>query len=134
MLNITSRHWTRDPRPLVELLQRPSKITILAVTLCLHLWRDIRFSNRHVPIALGTFSNMEHYFTFPALLSTFLTFEQNLSIFSLFGQHFLSTFLQFSTCLMQYFVVETFSGSRSLLWIWINPPCPPVIMKMQISY
>ena len=51
--------------------------------------------NRHVPIALGTFSNLEHYFNFPALLSTFLTFEQNLSIFSLFAQH-LSTFF---TCL-----------------------------------
>ena len=54
--------------------------------------------NRHVPIALGTFSNLEHYFNFPALENTFLSLEQNLSIFSLFGQH-LSTFLQLSTCL-----------------------------------
>ena len=28
----------------------------------------------------GTFLNLEHYFTFPALLNTFLTFEQKLSI------------------------------------------------------
>ena len=60
-----------------------------------HLWRDIRVSNRHVPIALGTFSNLEHYFTFPALLSTFLTLEQNLSIFSLFGQHLSTYFYNF---------------------------------------
>ena len=33
------------------------------------------------PVALGTFSSSEHYFTFPALLSTFLAFEQNLEHF-----------------------------------------------------
>ena len=60
-----------------------------------HLWCDIRVSNRHVPIALGNFSNLEHYFTFPALLSTFLTLEQNWSIFSLFGQHLSTYFYNF---------------------------------------
>ena len=65
-----------------------------------------------VLIALGTFSALlEHYFTSPALLSTFLAFEQNFSIFSLYGQH-LSNFLQFFTCLMQYFVFETFLVSQ----------------------
>ena len=48
-------------------------------------------SIRAVPIALGTFSSLEHYYMFPSLLSTFLTFEQNLNIILLFGQH-LSTF------------------------------------------
>ena len=48
------------------------------------------------------FSNLERFFTFPALSSTKLTFEQNFSIFSLFGKH-ISTFLQFSILLNSIF-------------------------------
>lgn len=78
--------------------------------------RPTQLASRHVPIALGTLSNLEHYFT---LLSTFLIFEQNLNIFSLFGLHS-STVLQFSICLMQCFVFETFSVSRVIIIMNLN--------------
>ena len=45
----------------------------------------VQRETRHAPIALDTFSNLEHYFTFPALLSAFLTCEQNLRILRFFG-------------------------------------------------
>ena len=45
----------------------------------------VQLGTRHAPIALGTFSNLEHYFTFRALLRTFLTCEQNLRILRFLG-------------------------------------------------
>ena len=62
-----------------------------------HVFWKIVPRSRHFSIVLGTFSNSEHYFTFPALLSTFLTFEQRLSIFSLFGQHFKTELTNFTS-------------------------------------
>ena len=58
----------------------------------------VQRGTRHVPIALCTFSNLEHYFTFPALLSTFLTCEQNLRILRFFG-NIQALFLHFSNIL-----------------------------------
>ena len=90
--------------------------------------RPTQLASRHVPIALGTLSNLEHYFTLfyyllilftTTLFYYFLTFEQNLNIFSLFGLHS-STVLQFSICLMQYFVFETFSVSRVIIIMNLN--------------
>ena len=62
-----------------------------------HVFWKIVPRSRHFSIVLGTFSNLEHYFTFPALLSTFLTFEHKLSIFSLFGQHFKTELINFTS-------------------------------------
>ena len=45
----------------------------------------VQRGTRHAAIALGTLSNLEHYFTFPALLSAFLTCEQNLRILRFLG-------------------------------------------------
>ena len=127
------RLWTRDPRSATRDHQSNSqkghrKLIFQRLRYVWHLWRDIRFSNKHVPIALSTFSNMEHYFTFPLLLSTFLTFEQNLSIFSLFGQH-LSTYFYYILlvnaifCLRKVFRKPSNSIIMNLNKSTLSPDC-----------
>ena len=69
------------------------------------------------------------------LLSSFLTFELNLSIISLFGQH-LSTFFTIFYILNVIFCLRNvFSKPRWVIllsWIWIIPPSRlTVVMKMQ---
>ena len=76
-------------------------------------------TSRHVPIGLGNFliwsaiSHFQHSWALSWLLSRIWAFFRFLGYIA-------STVLQFSTCLMQYFVFETFSVSRVIIITNLN--------------
>ena len=69
------------------------------------------------PIALGTFSNLEHYFTFPALLSTFWAEFEHFFAFWATLKHLF--FLQFSTMFNAIFCLRNvFSKPLKSRWLY----------------
>ena len=65
----------------------------------------------------GTFSNLKHYFTLPALLSTWLTFKQNLSIFF--------TFHNLNAIYGLYIITKSMRALWLVNQLWVIVPVNP---------